>query len=99
MLLNDRLPNEAKWIMNAINIRPMGISEQQKIVLVHSSSDKYSRIKQFQEIDASKAAKALAVRTVLLLSMKGASYMSFWDKLKLCELLRLVPSASELEHH
>ena len=40
----------------------------------------------------------LAQETVLLVSKKGASYVSFWDKLKLREL-RLVPCASELEHH
>ena len=40
-----------------------------------------------------------AQETVLLISKKGASYVSFWDKLKLRELLRLVPWASEFEHH
>ena len=46
----------------------------------------------------SRPPSRLAQETVLLISKKGASYVSFWDKLKLREL-RLVPCASELEHH
>ena len=50
-------------------------------------------------MDASQAAKSLAQKTALLISKKGASYVSFWDKLKLRELLRLARWASDFEHH
>ena len=46
-----------------------------------------------------RAAKSLAEKTVLSISKKGASCVSFRDRLKLRELLRLVPWASEFEHH
>ena len=41
----------------------------------------------------------LAEKTVLLISDKGASGVSFRDRLKLRELLGLVPWASQFEHH
>ena len=52
-----------------------------------------------QSIDASQAAKSLAQKTVLLISKKGASCVSFGDRLKMRKLLRLVPWATDFEHH
>ena len=63
------------------------------------SAHKYNKSSQIQQIDASQAAKSLAEKTVLSISKKGASCASFRDRLKLRELLRLVPWASEFEHH
>ena len=63
------------------------------------SAHKYNKSSQIQQIDASQAAKSLAEKTVLSISKKGASCVSFRDRLKLRELLRLVPWASEFEHH
>ena len=59
------------------------------------SAYKYNRPSKIQLIDASQAAKSL----VLLISKKGASCVSFGDRLKLRKLLRLVPWATEFEHH
>ena len=63
------------------------------------SAHRYNKSSQIQQIDASQAAKSLAEKTVLSISKKGASCVSFRDRLKLRELLRLVPWASEFEHH
>ena len=59
------------------------------------SAYKYNKPSKIQLIDASQAAKSL----VLLISKKGASCVSFGDRLKLRKLLRLVPWATEVEHH
>jgi len=56
------------------------------------SAYKYNRPSKIQLIDASQAAKSL----VLLISKKGASCVC---RLKLRKLRRLVPWATELEHH
>ena len=58
------------------------------------SAYKYKKTSKIQLIDASQAAKSLAQKTVLLISEKGASCVSFGDR-----LLRLVPWATEFEHH
>ena len=58
------------------------------------SAYKYKKTSKIQVIDASQAAKSLAQKTVLLISKKGASCVSFGDR-----LLRLVPWATEFEHH
>ena len=63
------------------------------------SAYKYNKPSKIQLIDASQAAKSLAQKTVLLISKKGASCVSFGDKLKLRKLLRLVPWATDFEHH
>ena len=63
------------------------------------SACKYKKPSKMQLIDASQAAKSLAQKTVLLISKKGASCVSFGYRLKLRELLRLVPWATEFEHH
>ena len=63
------------------------------------SAFKYNKPSKIQLIDASQAAKSLAQKTVLLISKKGASCVSFGYRLKLRELLRLVPWATEFEHH
>ena len=67
-----------------------------KSVFLLTSTKNPSKI---QLIDASQAAKSLAQKTVLLISKKGANCVSFGDRLKLRELLRLVPWATEFEHH
>ena len=63
------------------------------------SAYKYDKPSKIQLIDTSQAAKSLAQKTVLLISKKGASCVSFGDRLKLRELQRLVPWASEFENH
>ena len=59
------------------------------------SAYKYNKPSKIQLVDASQAAKSI----VLLISKKGASCVSFGDRLKLRKLLRLVPWATEVEHH
>ena len=54
------------------------------------SAYKYDKSSKIQLIDTSQAAKSLAQKTVLLISKKGASCVSFGDRLKLRELQRLV---------
>ena len=63
------------------------------------SAYKYNKPSNIQLVDASQAAKSLAQKTLLLISKKGASCVSFGDRLKLRKLLRLVPWATEFEHH
>ena len=49
------------------------------------SAYKYNKSSKIQLIDASQAAKSLAQQTVLLISKKGASCVSFGDRLKMVE--------------
>ena len=84
MFFNHPLPNGMKLMA----IRKIGVS-----------AFKYNKPSKIQLIDASQAAKSLAQKTVLLISKKGASCVSFGYRLKLRELLRLVPWATEFEHH
>ena len=76
-----------------IGLKLMAISK------ISVSAYKYNKPSKIQLIDASQAAKSLAQKTVLLISKKGASCVSFGDRLKLRKLLRLVPWATEFEHH
>ena len=74
------------------NVKLMAIS---KICVSAYRNNKPSKI---QLIGASQAAKSLAQKTVLLISKKGGSCVSFGDRLKLRKLLRLVPRATEFRH-
>ena len=69
-----------------ISLKLMAISK------ISVSAYKYNKSSKIQLVDASQTAKSL----VLLISKKGASCVS---RLKLRKLLRLVPWATEFEHH
>ena len=67
-------------------------------MLVPVFAHKYRKSSKIQQSNASKAAKSLAQKTVLRISKKGGSCVSFGDRLKLRKLLRLVPWANDFEH-
>ena len=87
------------FMSDVLQVHPIPNGLKLAISKICVSAYKYNKSSKIQLIDASQAAKSLAQKTVLLISKKGASYVSFWDRLKLRELLRLVPWASEFEHH